>query len=92
MTWPSSKLDFKHLKKFRTSKKVSSYTYKLELPVSIKVHLVFDIFLLEPASSDPLLDQLQPPLLLIIIDEKPKWEVDEIVNSKFMDKTLKYLG
>ena len=72
MTWPLSKLDFEGLEKFRITKKVSSHTYKLELLVSIKVHLVFHVSLMESAVSDPLPGQLQPPPPLIIIDKESK--------------------
>ena len=90
-TWPSSKLDFKRLEKFRITKKVSSHAYKLELLAAMKVHPVFHVSLLEPAASDPLPGQLQPPPPPVIIDGEPEWEVDEIVDSKFMGKTLRYL-
>ena len=57
----------------------------------MKVHPVFHISLLKPTSLDPLLGQLQPPLPPVIINEELEWEVDEIVNSKFVGKTLRYL-
>ena len=57
----------------------------------MKVLLVFHASSLEPAASDPLPGQLQPLPPLVIIDEEPEWEVDEIVNSKFVGKSLKYL-
>ena len=90
-TQPSSKVDVKCLGKFRITKKVSSHAYKLELPASMNVHTVFHISLLEPAVSDPLPGQLQPPPPLVIIDKEPEWEVDEIVDSKFVVKTVRYL-
>ena len=90
-TQPSSKLDFKRLGKFRINKKVSSHAYQLELLASMKVHPVFHVSLLEPAASDPLLGDLQPPPPPVIINEEPEWEVDEIVNYKFVGKTLRYL-
>src|SRR5258706_14909732 len=84
-TQPSAKLDFKCLGKFRIIKKVSSHTYKLDLPASMKVHPVFHIFLLEPAATDPLPDQVQPPPPPMIVENKePKWEVDEIIDSKIV--------
>ena len=90
-TRPSSKLDFKRLRKFRIIKKMSSHAYKLELLALMNVHPVFYVSLLESGSSDPLLGQLQPPPPPVIIDEEPEWEVDKIVNSKFVGKTLRYL-
>ena len=68
-----------------------SHTYKLELLTSIKVYLVFQVSLLEPIASNPPLGQVQPLPPPVIIDEELEWEVDEIVNSKFVGKTLKYL-
>jgi len=88
---PSTKLNFKHLGKFRILQKVSSHAYKLDLPVSMKIHLVFYISLLELAAIDPLPDQIQPPPLLVIIDDELEWEVDEIVDSHLCGQTLKYL-
>src|SRR5258706_10938563 len=87
-TRPSAKLDFKRLGKFQIIKKVSSYAYKLDLLASMKVHPVFHVSLLEPAASDPLPDQIQPPPPPVIIDEEPEWEVDKIVDSKFVGRTL----
>ena len=57
----------------------------------MKVHPVYHVSLLEPATLDPLLGLLQPPPPPVIIDEEPEWKVDEIVNPKFMGKTLQYL-
>ena len=57
----------------------------------MQVHLVSHISLLEPAASDPLLGQLQSPPPPVIIDKEPEWEVDKIVNSKVVGKTLKYV-
>jgi hypothetical protein len=87
-TRPSTKLDYKPLGKFRIIQKVSSHAYKLDLPASIKIHPVFHISLLEPASTDPLPGQPQPPPPPIIVDDEPEWEVDEIVDSRFVGKTL----
>ena len=55
------------------------------------MHPVFHVSLLEPTTSDPLPGQEQPPPPPVIIDEEPEWEVNEIVDSKFVGKTLRYL-
>ena len=49
---PSKKLDWKWLEQFKILKVVSPYTYKLELPLTIKVHSVFYIFLLDSIATD----------------------------------------
>ena len=80
--------------KFRIIQKISSHAYKLELPASMKIHPVCHVSLLEPAATDPLPGQVQPPPPPVIVNEddgEPEWEVDEIVDSKFVGKTLKYL-
>ena len=53
--WPSSKLDYKKLGKFKIFQKISSHAYKLDLPTSMKIHPVFYISLLKPVATDPLL-------------------------------------
>jgi hypothetical protein len=93
-TRPSSKLDYKRLGRFRIIKKVSSHAYKLDLPDSMRVHPVFHVSLLEPASADPLPSQLasQPEPPPVIIDDQQEWEVEEILDSRRFGKNrlLKY--
>jgi len=91
-TRPSTKLDFRRLGKFRMLQKVSSHAHKLDLPPYMKVHPVFHISLLEPATTDALPEQVQPALSPIIANDEPEWEVDEIVDSQFRSRTLKYLA
>jgi len=89
---PTSKVDYKCFGKFRIMQKVSSHPYKLDLSTSMKIHPVFHISLLEPASTDPLPGQIQPPLPLVIIEHEPEWEVEEILYSQIVGKTLQYVA
>ena len=68
-TRPSSKLDFKRLGRFRIIEKITSYSYKLDLPTSMKCHSVFHVSLLEPTASDPLEGQKRHPQPPIIVDK-----------------------
>ena len=57
----------------------------------MRYHPVYHISLLEPAGSDPLVGQKQPPPSTIIVDENPEWEVEGMLDSKLLRKTWKYL-
>ena len=90
-TRPSSKLDFKRLGRFKITQKISSHAYKLDLPTSMKCHPVFHVSLLEPAANNPLAGQKQPVPPTIIVDDNVEFEVEEILDSKLVRQTLKYL-
>jgi hypothetical protein len=79
---PLPKLDFKRVGKFKIGKMVSSHAYKLEIPPSMKVHPVFDISRLEPASNDPLQGQQQPRPPPTIIAGQQEWDVEEILEAR----------
>ena len=90
-TRPSSKLDFKRLRRFRILEKISSHAYKLDLPASMKCHPVFYVSLFKPAAIDPLKGQKRPQPPPIIVDDEQEWEVEEIVDSKIVRRNLKNL-
>lgn len=63
---PSKKLDAKNLGPFKTSEKINSIAYRLELPESMKIHDVFHTSILHPAQMNPLQGQIQeapPPVV-----------------------------
>ncbi|KAL5614260.1 uncharacterized protein BROUX77_000097 [Berkeleyomyces rouxiae] len=79
-TRPSKKLDFKKLGPFKILRKVSSHTYELALPATMKVHPVFHVCLLEPCASDPLPGQKNPPPPPVIVDGEEEFVVKEIIG------------
>jgi len=89
-TRPSDKLDFKKLGKFKISSKVGANTYKLQLPPSMKIHPVFHVSLLEPASTDPLPGHLQPPPPPTIVNDITEYEVESILDSRYHYGKLQY--
>ena len=66
------------------------HSYRLNLPQSIKVHLVFSPNKLRKASNDPLLGQHNDPPLPIQVNGEDEWEVDEILASKTIWGSLYY--
>ncbi|KAJ6110208.1 gag/polymerase/env polyprotein [Penicillium sp. IBT 16267x] len=67
------------------------HAYKLELPDSIKVHLVFSPDKLRRvAKSAPLIGQIADPALPIEVNDQQEWEVNEIVDVRLRYRKLQY--
>ena len=64
--------------------------YRIKLPDSIKVHPIFSPEKLRKASANPLPSQKNDPPLPIQVNGQDEWEVEEILASKLVRKTLKY--
>ncbi len=56
----------------------------------MKIHDTFYIFLLRSASIDSLIDQIQSSSFSIIVDEEQKYEVNDILNSRYHYNKLQY--
>ena len=92
-TRPSRKLSHKHLGPFLIERKVGNNAYRLRLPPSMScIHPVFNIIKLTPAPEDPIIGRRTvPPPLLEIIDGEEEWVVEEILDSRMMNRKLRYL-
>jgi hypothetical protein len=90
---PSKKLSHRHLGPFTVEQKVGNGAYRLQLPQSMKrLHPVFNVVKLTPAPLDPIVGQhAPPPPLPEIIDREEEWVVEEILDSKMMNRKLWYL-
>src|SRR5271168_4920422 len=92
-TRPSKKLSHRHLGPFEMVRKVGNGAYKLKLPRSMsRLHPVFNVVKLLPAPSDPIPGRLpQPPPPPEIISGEEEWIVEEILDSKMINRKLRYL-
>ena len=85
---PQKKLDWKNLGPFVVKQMIGSHACELELPATMKVHPVFNLNLLRPATEDYLPGQHQPPPPPVEVEGIEEFEVEEIVNS-FWDRQSK---
>jgi hypothetical protein len=68
---------------FYKIKKLLKNVCQLNLFLSIKIHDIFHISLLRFAAIDFLIDQIQSSSFSIIIDEKEKYEVNDILDRRY---------
>ena len=78
---PSTKLDNKKLGPFAILEKVRTYARGLKLPVTIKIHLVFLVSLLELFKSNPK-DPKISRLDLVEVEGEEEYRVEEILDSR----------
>jgi len=92
-TRPSKKLSHKRLGPFLVERKVGNGAYRLRLPLSMKrFHPVFNVVKLTLAPADPIPGRHPPPPPPPeIIDGEPEWVVEEILDSKLINRKLRYL-
>ena len=92
-TRPSRKLSHRRLGPFSIERKVGNSAYRLWLPAAMKhIHPIFNMVKLTPAPEDPIARRRAPPQpLLEIVDREEEWVVEEILDSKVINRKLRYL-
>ncbi len=83
------KLDHKWIDSFKI-KKVLTDACQLDLSSSMKIHDTFHISLLRSASNDFLIEQIQSSSFSIVIKEEKKYEIDDILDSRYHYEKLQY--
>jgi hypothetical protein len=81
---PAKKLDWKNLGPFSIQKVVSPYSYRVELPDTMKIWPVFHTSLLRPAPSPELAipGQIPAPPPPIIVEGETEYEIERIEDSR----------
>ena len=78
----SKKLSNKFKRPFHIIRTIRTHTSKLKIPENWGHHDVFSNYLLRLAATDPLSEQVSPPLFPVILTEgKEEFEVKAIINS-----------
>ena len=92
-TQTSKKLSHNCLGPFLIERQVGNSAYHLNLPASMScLHPVFNVVKLTPAMEDPIPRRHILPLPpLEIINGEEEWVVEEILDSKIVNKKLQYL-
>ena len=74
----SKKLDTKKLGSLKIVKVISPWIYKLELPATVKIHLVQHVSLLTLDPEDPLPGQYNLPPEPVFVDRQEEWLVEDV--------------
>ena len=92
-TRPSRKLSHRRLGPFPIDKQVGNGAYRLRLPPSMsRIRPVFNVVKLSLAPPDPIPGRrAQPPPLPEIVNGEEEWVVEEILDSKMVNRKLRYL-
>jgi hypothetical protein len=86
---PSEKLDCRRLGPFKIIEKVGSLAYRLELPITMKIHNVFHVSLLEPYIKSRFENARPSPPYEI--NGELEYEVNEILDSRSRNGQAEYL-
>ena len=89
---PTQKLTPKYYGPFEVIAVISDTAYKLQLPHSWKIHLVFHVSLLKLYQTDDEFSRLVPPPLEIVNEnQEDEYEVESILDKKMLRNKPYYL-
>jgi len=89
----SLKLSHRRLGPFKIKRQVGPLAYRLKLPHGLRqLHPVFNVVKLSATLDDPIprrKPQAPPPP--IVVDGEPKWEVEEVLDSRWHRRRFQFL-
>jgi len=88
---PSRKLDNKRHGPYKVKGKIGTHAYRLDLPNMKKIHNVFYVSLFDLAANNLLEWQIIPPPPPVEVKGAEEWQVQEVLDSKFVRNRLRYL-
>ena len=89
---PSAKLDTRRLGPFKILEIVgeAKSAFKLDLPVTMRIHPVFHVSLLSRYRANTIQGRQQPPPPPVEVDGEMEWEVKEVLDSRIHRGKLQY--
>ena len=91
LPYATMKLALRWYRPFKIVAKVSNIAYKIQLPNTWKIHNVFHASLLTPYNETTAHRPNFLELLLDLIEGKPEWEVEMILEDRIYKKKKQYL-
>ena len=88
---PTKKLTPRFAGPYAVIKVISATAYKLDLPVTMKIHPVFHVSLLKPYKLSTEFGCPMPPPAIIIPDDQEEYKVEAILDKRILRKTPQYL-
>jgi hypothetical protein len=89
---PTRKLAPKYLGPYTISAKISSTSYRLDLPSTLKIHPVFHVSMLKPYQESEEFNREAPPQPIIIPESnEAEYEVEQILDKRLIRNKTQYL-
>jgi len=89
---PMRKLGSKRLGPFMVFRPISPYAHDLELPMSMWIHRVQPISVLEPVVHDPLFGQQVVPPPPVEVDGEEEYQVSSVEDGRVYRNQLQHLS